>query len=179
MPMNAILFPLASSHVNRRRRCPRLFQSAVLIGSSILFLCAGNGQTPEITSPSAPTALTGQEPTASVTFGDGSSLKVRSRGKRCPLIEASPGQPISIQFRFPASSNGSRVVAQALDGGVISQAPPTSSVAADGTASFQFQPARQTGLYRVLVQAGAVVTALQFWVPDAQNPSSNPAALKP
>jgi hypothetical protein len=146
-----------------------------LIGVSALLVLASNAQTTQPTDATAPPPAT-RGPTAAITFQDGSSLKIRGSQKSLPLVAAQARQTLNVQSRFPSSLGGTAIMAQPLDGGAIVGKP---SIAADGTVSIQFQTASQPGLYRVLVRAGNAETTLQFWVGDPQNPSSNPAALKP
>ncbi len=147
------------------------FVSAALVACAGLWLTAArvNGQLPA-TSP--PPLLADQSPTASILFADGRSLPIRSHGGDFPLVIGYAGQNMIIQCRIPAAI-ASRLVIQSLDGGTIST---PSSVAADGTVDWQFQPGTQPGLYRILVSFGNLSATLQFWVPT---PDDNPPVLIP
>lgn len=157
-------------------RWPRILQVAIIFAANILLFSVGHGQASQPIAASAPLLPADQSSTAAITFSDGSSLKVESASTRFPLVAAAAGQTLNIQLRFPSSLGRAAIIPQALDGGNVSA---DSATAADGTASIQFQPASQPGLYRVLLKAGNLTTMLQFWVADPQNSSLNPPALKP
>ena len=71
----------------------------------------------------------------------------------------------AIKLQFATALAGTPVIIQALDGGTVTLADPSTTVATDGTTAFQFQVADQPGLYRVLVIAGGTVSMVQFSVP--------------
>jgi hypothetical protein len=112
---------------------------------------------------------------AGVCFANGSSIEMRGAGGHFPLVATTAAEKLTIMLRFASNSNSSLIV-QPLDGGVLAS-PSTSSIAADGTASIQFQPGRQPGLYRVLVNQGGRMSVVQFWVPDPESAESGPPAL--
>jgi len=154
-----------------------------MLGLALLVNCiaisTGAAQTLQPTLTTAPSVLADGRPTAAITFPSGTFLQLRSTSDLFPLVAADPGASLNIQLRFPVSFAGATIIAQPLDGGIASIAQDNPTIAADGTASIQFQAASQPGLYRVLLNTGGVFTTLQFWVANSQNPSANPPALAP
>jgi len=148
---------------------------AVLLVSSIATAVA---QSPQPSPASPPSILVNGSPTAAMTFPDGSSLGVRSKNGRFPLVAGPAGQSVTIQLRFAPNPTNASLIAAPLDGGTM-VASQITSVAVDGTASIQFQPAIQPGLYRVLLNQGGAMSILQFWVADPQRPNAGPPALQP
>lgn len=151
-----------------------------LIALNALFLCTTHGQSPQPSGATPPVLRTNESAAAVITFTNGASLKVRSgKSRNFPLVAANPGETVGIQVRFPANLSGGTFVAQALDGGTVSTAQQSSSVAPDGTSSIQFQVPTRPGLYRVLLNGGGAINTLKFCVSDPQNPSADRAALRP
>jgi len=153
-----------------------------LVGSAsvnCIAISTGAAQALPSTSITAPSVLASGNPTAAITFPSGAFLQVRSTSDLFPLVAADPGASLNIQLRFPVNFAGATIIAAALDGGIASIAQDNPAIAADGTASIQFQVASQPGLYRVLLNTGGVFTTLQFWVANSQSPSANPPALAP
>jgi len=144
-----------------------------------LAISVASAQTLPSTSITAPTVLANGHLTAAITFPSGTFLQVRSTSDLFPLVAADPGASLNIQLRFPVNFAGATIIAAALDGGIASIAQDNPTIAADGTASIQFQVASQPGLYRVVLNTGGVFTTLQFWVANSQNPSANPPTLAP
>jgi len=127
----------------------------------------------------APSLTSDGSPTAAMSFPNGSSLAVRSKSGRFPLVAANAGQSLNIQLQFAPNAVDNGLIVQSLDGGVIPDAQGNSATAADGTASIQFQTGSRPGLYRVLLNQGGSISILQFWVADPQQPNSGPPALQP
>jgi len=146
---------------------------AVLLVSSIATAVA---QSPPPGPVSPPSILVNGSPTAAMTFPDGSSLGVRSKNGRFPLVAGPAGQSVNIQLRFAPNPTDTSLLIAPLDGGTVPQS--STSVAVDGTASSQFQPGIQPGLYRVLLNQGGAMSILQFWVADPQQPNAGPPALQ-
>jgi hypothetical protein len=157
-------------------RWSRIF-FAVLVAAD---LSAAFGQSLQPVAPAAPALRANETAAATITFSNGSSLKVSSgKSGEFPLVAANPGETVNIQVRFPANLGRSRIIAQALDGGVIPASQQDSSLAVDATNSIQFQLPIQPGLYRVLLNGGGAMRTVKFLIVDPQNPSANSAALKP
>jgi hypothetical protein len=174
-PVHSITFCPAGKPV--RWSCIPL---VALVAANLLFLSGLDAQSLQPSDAVAPALRTDQNPTAAITFASGASLKVRSgESGDFPLVAAEPGETVSIQARFPTNLGRGGLVAQALDGGVVPRAQQDSSLAADATASIQFQLPTRPGLYRVLLNGSGVITTLRFWIADAANPSTNQAALRP
>jgi hypothetical protein len=166
---------------SRTRKLPRyrLLGLAFLACVNCVAISIGSAQTTQPISITAPSVLADGSPTAAITFPSGASLPVRSQRDLFPLVAADAGGILNIQLRFPVSLAGATIIAQALDGGIASIAQDNLTIAADGTASIQFQAASQPGLYRIVLDTAGVITALQFWVANSQDPSANPPALTP
>jgi hypothetical protein len=161
------------------RQQQRSSQVIAGIAASILFCCVCSAQSLVRSpgDPPSPSTADNQSPTAAITFSDGKSVAIRAKKGRFALVAANAGESVNVRLRFPAGINQAAVV-QCLDGGVLS----TEKIApdADGLGSFQFRVGSKSGLYRVLLtSADATASVLQFWVPDPDNPRSNPSALQP
>lgn len=104
---------------------------------------------------------------ATITFADGASIKLRSSQAKFRPVELLPGETVNIQLRLPRRFLDTPVAIQALDGGFVTQ---DALVAADGTAAIAFQAGVQPGLYRILLSARGRSALLQFWVLDSGNP---------
>ena len=158
---------------------PRFVGLALLASVNFITLPPASAQSSGSVVPKAPSLSSDGSPTAAMSFPNGSSLAVRSKSSRFPLIAANAGQTLNIQLRFAVSVAASSLIVQPLDGGVVPDAQGNSSIAADGTASVQFQTGNRPGLYRVLLNQGGSISVLQFWVADPQQPTSGPPVLQP
>ncbi len=157
----------------------KLLRLMFLVSLNCIAISSGAAQTLQPTSITAPPVLASGRPTAAITFSDGAFLQLGSTGDLFPLVAADAGESVGIQLRFPVSFVGAMIIAQPLDGGIVSIAQNNPTIAVDGTASIQFQAASQPGLYRILLNTGGVFTILQFWVANSQVPSANPPTLAP
>jgi hypothetical protein len=152
--------------------CGLVLVSLVSVGIETI-----SAQSPAPIAASPPDLHANDSPSVAVTYPDGSSLTARGSKGQFPLIAAVAAQTLNIELRFPPNAAKGLIV-QPLDGGTSPQANGAST-RLDGTASAQFQPNNQPGLYRVLLYQGGKISILQFWVPDPQRPDSGPPALKP
>ena len=146
--------------------------------ASVLFLTTQQLISQTVGSPPNDAILNGST-TAAVGYPDGSSLSMRSSKGRFPVIAANAGQNVSIQLRFAPNPANTGLIAAPLDGGAVQPSQGKASIAIDGTASIQFQPGTQPGLYRVLLNQAGAISILHFWVADPQRPNSGPPALTP
>jgi hypothetical protein len=89
-------------------------------------------------------------------------LTVRSHGGLFPLVTTERGQSLNIQLRFPLTLANTPLLVQVLDAGTLSNGQDNLTIGADGTASIQFQTGGEAGSYRVVLNAGGVITTLQF-----------------
>src|SRR6266487_4254721 len=160
-------------HLNPPSQRARQLLSCSLLGLASLAISTASAQTLQPTSITAPTVLADGSPTVAITFPSGASLQLRSTSDLFPLVAADAGASLNIQLRFAADLAGVTITAQPLDGGTASSTQDNPTVAADGTASIQFQAASQPGLYRVLLNTGGVFTTLTFWVAKSQKKSDN------
>lgn len=148
-----------------------------LAGFHLVVVTSSPAQTDQVLTIAPPAVLDDGNPTAAISFPNGGSLRVRSADGFFPLVGIDAGQPVSIQLRFAVTAVGTLLSAGPLDGGVVSAAQNNATIAADGTASIQFQAATQPGLYRIFLEAGGVISALQFWVADPQNNAATPPTV--
>jgi hypothetical protein len=109
----------------------------------------------------AQTAVPSSGATATITFADGSSARVRTTKDKLPFVDLQPGENVAVEIQLPQAFLGAPMSVQALDGGVVAQ---NGAIAVDGTAALQFQAAQQPGLYRILLSARGRSVLLQFRV---------------
>jgi hypothetical protein len=88
-----------------------------------------------------------------------------------------PRQSVRVTLEFTDARADSAVVS-ALDGGEIVGANAPLRINRDGTASFIFREAEHPGLYRVIVEAGAQRSLLEFYVLDIEHPKNNPPRVR-
>lgn len=106
---------------------------------------------------------------------DGSQQTIQDDGSTTGKFEPVTVDPIAssdVALQFPLSMANKPVVVEALDGGAVTSASPTPTIAADGSLSFSFQVTDQPGVHRVIVidpNAGEddpkIVGVVQFEVP--------------
>jgi hypothetical protein len=158
-----------------KRRFGQFFLSVVVCAAACIGTCTTSAQTAQPAVPGPPPVLPDGSSTAAVVFPNGQSITMVSRLNLFPLVGAAAGDTLNVQLRLPPAFAALVMTAQALDGGIVSASAANLTVAADGTASLQFQTGNQPGLYRVLLYLNPVLVTLRFWVLD---PSSfNPPTL--
>jgi len=112
---------------------------------------------------------------ATVTLSDASVVVTRAATGKFQLVAARPGELLTVVVPFPAATLGLTAAVSALDGGKLIG---TSSVPiVHGAATIHFQAGTQPGLYRVLVLGLGPAATVQFWVQDAQRPTTSPWVL--
>ena len=120
--------------------------------------------------------VTGQAPVAqSDQITDDGQQIIQDDGSTTGKFEPVTVDPIAssdVALQFPLSMANKPVVVEALDGGAVTSASPTPTIAADGSLSFSFQVTDQPGVHRVIVidpNAGEddpkIVGVVQFEVP--------------
>jgi hypothetical protein len=153
---------------------------ALSAGISLGWSPNSRAQSPSASPSSSPPPLSSDgSPSAAMTYPDGSGVQAQGRSGRFPLVAAGAGQSINLQLRFAGGAASTGLIVQNLDGGNIPATQINSTIAADGTASFQFQTGGKPGLYRVLINQGGSVSLLQFWVLDPTNAAANPPTVQP
>jgi hypothetical protein len=93
-----------------------------------------------------------------VVFADGSSTNIISVEERFRPVALFPGERVTIQAQAPPQFVDTPVLAEALDGGEVSEVAFTE----DGIAYVAFRAGTAPGLYRVLFSARGRTALLQF-----------------
>ena len=126
-----------------------------------------------------PTPQADVRTTATVYFTDATQVSAHSIEGRFRMVGLHVNEAVTVVVQFPAGSANAVLAIQALDGGNISPQTPQTTIAADGTTSFQFQAGNQAGLYRIsLIGAGGSST-LSFWAADPASQQPNPPVANP
>jgi hypothetical protein len=147
------------------RRVFYLFTSA-FAASAIVF-----AQTNQPAGIPPPPVLPDGSSTAAVVFPNGQSVTMWSRLNQFPLVGAAAGDTLNVKLRVPTSFAPLVMNAQALDGGIVSASAANLTVAADGTASLQFQTGNQPGLYRILLYVNRVLVTSGYMTSGRGDPS--------
>ena len=154
-----------------------LFQLAFCASIILLTVWGGLTQFPPTARAATSTPILAAAPSAVMAFCDGSTLQIGCKNSRFPKVMAPPGQPVNISLQFSVSGTNNHFSVEPLDGGTMPTSQSDSILAAGGTASIQYQPGTQPGLYRVLLRQGSDTALLQFWVSDPNDPISSVSAL--
>lgn len=164
---------------------PRLIVRLTLFASVICLTAGADAQSaaipptppPDLTTAVATTPAPDLTPTVTIGFANSPSVRTHGHGRHFGLLAIRPHETVNIQVQFAVEAAGASLLVHALDGGEA-RTPQAPTVAADGTASFQFQAGAQPGLYRIVI-SGVGDSLLQFWVPDPKNPNGDPPVLNP
>jgi hypothetical protein len=127
----------------------------------VIFLWPGSCRIATAQEPDPPGASSDE-----ITFEDNEVIEDKSSNGKFPPVTLNPLETTDIKLQFSTALAGVPVIVQVLDGGELSGIDESATLAADGTASFQFQVSDQPGLYRILVLAGGAVSMVQFEVPN-------------
>lgn len=130
-------------------------------------------------TPTPTPAAVDPRPSATFTFSDATQIKTHSTRGRFRLVGLHLNEVVNIVVQFPAQWANTPLTLQALDGGNLSAQPANAVIAADGTASFQFQAGNQTGIYRVSIIGAGDNSTLSFWAVDPATSQANPAVMNP
>jgi hypothetical protein len=120
----------------------------------------------------APTAAT-------IYFADNSQVSVQSVNGQFPLVGLHFSEAVNVVVQFPQGCENTLARFQRLDGGNISAQTAQTTIASDGTTSFQFQVGNNPGLYRIAIGGAGRSSTLSFWVIDPVNLQAKPAVANP
>lgn len=87
------------------------------------------------------------------------------------------GQSITVTVQFPVELAGQAIIAEPLDGGVITIPDNGLVVAADGTVTFPFQGGDNVGTCSITVHQPDDMNVIHLWIIDAAHPENNPSDL--
>ena len=112
--------------------------------------------------------------TATIYFGDTTQVSVQSVNGWFQLVGLRLNEAVNVVLQFPVGWDGTAVALQRLDGGIVSAQPAQTTIASDGTASFQFQVGNQPGLYRISITGARQTSILSFGAIDPANLKAKP-----
>lgn len=140
-----------------------------------------------ISSPAAraqdePEPVVSRALTATVDYGndtDGNLITFQpdKQGVDFAQLGVRPGQSVTITVQFPVELAGQLIIAEPLDGGIISIPDAGLHVAQDGTISFPFQAGDNVGACRITVHQRDDMNLLHLWIIDSEHPENNPSDL--
>jgi hypothetical protein len=94
-----------------------------------------------------------------------------SHGSRVDAALLAPNQLVEIILWFANGQRGESVTMGCLDGGEVFSTDAVPSLAADGTARFNFQAGNAYGACRLLIQRGPEKYEMTLYVVDANHPA--------
>lgn len=122
-------------------------------------------------------AQIGAEPTATIGFGNGQSIRTHSVKGHFRLTALHANESVLVRLDYQPTFAGLPIVATSLDGGSVALPRSNGSVDTNGVGWMRFKVGPKPGLYRVMILTGGVQSILKFWVDDPRNPQANPPAI--
>jgi hypothetical protein len=127
----------------------------------------------------APVDSPQDDPSVTVVFGNGGSLTTLAAQGLTALIGIGAAETVIVQTAFPSASAGEIVLAQSLDGGVVTADGAETTIDVEGRITLNFTAGDKPGLYRLSVRTGENISIIQFWVPNPADSSGDPPVLTP
>lgn len=118
------------------------------------------------------------EPTATLGFGNGPSIRTHSVKGHFRLTALHANESVLVRLDYQPAFAGLPIVATPLDGGTVTLPRSKASVDDYGVGWMRFKVGPKPGLYRVMILTGGVKSILKFWVDDPRNPRANPSAIR-
>lgn len=125
----------------------------------------------------------GMEPEASralaatVDYGDDAVFQPPKHNTCFEQLGLQPQQLLTITVQFPVEFAGHAIIAEPLDGGILTLPEEGLFVGSDGSVTFQFQASDSCGASRVAVHQADDLNFLQFWIVDPDHPENTPPGL--
>jgi hypothetical protein len=152
-----------------------LATSLALLSASLRAQDNGGPPSPTPTpSPTPPSTIPSTALSATVDYGNGNLFTPTKQGVDFSCLGFDPGQSVTITVAFPTEFAGQAILAEPLDGGILTLPDGGLIVGVDGTVSFQFQVTDSPGEGRLAVHQADDMNLLHFWVIDPNNPDSIP-----
>lgn len=158
---------------------PRLLLACIAALAAVHLLSAQEAETPPVPAPTPGVEVPETGPIAQITMDDGAGLTLKLRGRHSQRVLLRAGQRATVLLRYDQADARLALNVSAMDGGTVSFPAERNFVGPDGMVVLQFSDARDPGLYRVVVNCGATVSTLQFWVPNPDDPGPDASIAVP
>lgn len=138
--------------------------------------------TPSARAQDEPQPVNSRALSATVDYGndaDGNALTFppAKQGVDFGLLGLRPSQAVTITVQFPVELAGQLIIAEPLDGGLLTIPENGLIVGDEGTIVFPFQAGELPGACRITVHQPDDMNVLHFWVIDTEHPENNPENL--
>ncbi len=124
-----------------------------------------------------PEAIVSRALAATVDYGNDAVFQPAKHDTTLDRLGLDPQQTVNVTVQFPVEMAGQSILAEALDGGVVTLPDGGLIVADDGTVSFQFQASDASGCCRLAVHQPDDSNFLLFWVIDPDHLENTPPDL--
>lgn len=114
---------------------------------------------------------------ATIDYGNDALFQPDKHGVDFALLGLDPEQTVTVTVQFPVELAGQIVIAEPLDGGLLTIPDTGLVVGVDGTVVMQFQASDEPGACRIAVHETDDSNLLHFWIIDSQHPENNPENL--
>jgi hypothetical protein len=142
---------------------------------AIVRLSAQSDSDPLPTPPPAPPPLSALS--AIIAFSVDDTARPNKHDGKFAQVGISAGQTVTISLQYDTALSGEVVVADSLDGGVVTVPEEGLHVDETGVVTFQYQAGETPGLCRIVVHQAGDGDTVQFWVIDTSHPGDNPPSL--
>ena len=114
---------------------------------------------------------------ATVDYGNNNIFQPAKHNPDFERLGLLPEQLLTITVQFPVELGGQAIIAEPLDGGILTLPDGGLFVGSDGNVNFQFQASEFPGACRIAVHQPDDSNFIQLWVVDPQHPENTPPDL--
>ncbi|MGH7939213.1 MAG: hypothetical protein ACRD5Z_04360 [Bryobacteraceae bacterium] len=151
---------------------PGIAGVAVATGLLIALSSLAKAQDPD------PEPVVSRALSATVDYGNEAIFQPAKQGVDFGILGMRAAQTVTITVQFPAELAGQSIIAEPLDGGILTIPENGLIVGNDGMVVMQFQaPSGSPGACRISVHQPDDCNVLHFWIIDPDHPENTPADL--
>jgi hypothetical protein len=125
-----------------------------------------------------PQPVTSRALAATIDYGNDAVFQPIKHGVDFDEFGLDPGQTVTLTVQFPVELAGQPIIAEPLDGGLLTVPDEGLFVNSDGMVVMQFQAGTDSpGACRIAVHQPDDSNILHFWIVDPDHPENTPANL--